>query len=112
MRIKQGDIYWTNSESEVSHPCIVIQDNLINNSSVETVVVCLLTTNMKNLSIPGNILLEKDEGGLAKQSIVEVSKITSIKKSELSKCIGTLPKARVDEIFDGIKFIQRVYYPV
>lgn len=112
MNINQGDIYWVSvadpdeAESEIIHPHVVIQDDIINRSRVKTVVVCGLTTNMKRISYPGNVLLEVGEANLPKPSIVVVSQISTVEKSRLGEYIGTLSKARIEQIFAGMKLIQ------
>jgi mRNA interferase MazF len=64
MPIRQGDIYWVPLEEEkksepgITHLHVVIQDNILNNSRIDTVVVCALTTNKKRAKAPGNVLLE------------------------------------------------------
>ena len=65
MVVNQGDLYWVSlegpsrSEAGYTHPDVVIQDNVINCSRINTVVVCALTTNLKRAKAPGNVLLEK-----------------------------------------------------
>lgn len=113
MEIHQGGIYWLSlaateegGESTILHPHVVIQDDIINRSRVKTVVVCALTTNMKRLSYPGNVLLEVGEANLPKASIVAVSQISTVNKSEVGAYIGTLSRARMEQIFAGMKFLQ------
>lgn len=112
MNINQGDIYWVpvsspdETEAEIIHPHVVIQDDIINRSRVKTVVVCGLTTNMKRLSYPGNVLLEVGEANLPKQSIVVVSQVSTVEKSRLGEYIGTLSKARLEQIFAGMRLVQ------
>ena len=57
MVVNQGDIYWVSLEepsgSELVYPHVVIQDNVINRSRINTVVVCALTTNLKQAKAPG-----------------------------------------------------------
>jgi mRNA interferase MazF len=113
MTINQGDIYWVQSEdpnkSELghyAHPYIVVQDNVFNHSRVHTIIVCALTTNLKRASSPGNVLLKEGEADLPKQSVVEVSKVSSIPKTQLGKYIGSLSKQRIHEILAGIQFLQ------
>jgi mRNA interferase MazF len=113
MLIKQGDVYWlkaiTGMES-VPHPYLVIQEDSLNHdSSIETVLVCALTTNMKKLSVAGNILLELGEANLPKQSIVEVSKSMSIAKSQLGDTIGTVSEKRVIQILAAIQFLENSF---
>lgn len=112
--IHQGDIYWLELEednlfgAEHPHPYVVIQDDVINRSRVETVVLCALTTNMKKASLPGNILLDIGEANLPKQSIVVVSQVVSVEKATLGEYIGSLSGKRIQEIFSGMKFLQRM----
>jgi len=108
MVINQGDIYWveidepTGSEPGYSHPHVVIQNNLYNQSKIKTVIVCVLTSNLKYADVPGNVALEKGEANLPKASVVNVSQIFTIDKTQLDEYIGTLSSKRVNEILDGI----------
>jgi mRNA interferase MazF len=114
MSVNQGDIYWVplaepnESESGYIHPHVIIQDDVINHSRIHTVVVCSLTTNIKRANMPGNVLLEAGEANLLKQSIVVVSQVSTIKKSQLGEYIGSLTKERVDQILAGMRFVQRL----
>ena len=112
MRVNQGDIYWASlselndAGSGIIHPQVIIQDDIINRSRIDTLVVCGLTTNMKRVSEPGNVLLEAGEANLPKQSIVVVSQVYTVNKSQLGEYIGTLSKERIAQIFAGMKFLQ------
>ncbi|MEL6930458.1 MAG: type II toxin-antitoxin system PemK/MazF family toxin [Cyanobacteria bacterium J06600_6] len=111
MVIKQGDIYWIDlgepvgAQSAYRHPHVVIQNNVFNKSRIATVVVCALTSNLKRANAPGNILLEKDEANLPKQSVVNVSQIFTVSKEQLQQKIGSLSKARIEQILAGIKLV-------
>lgn len=111
MVIHQGDIYWvdlgepTGSGPGYRHPHVVVQNNLFNRSQIKTVVVCALTSNLKRANAPGNVLLAKGEGNLPKQSVVNVSQIFTVDKSQLDEYIGTLSPKRVREILKGIQLV-------
>jgi mRNA interferase MazF len=115
--ISQGDIFWIRleepggSESSFAQPHVVVQENLFNHSRIHTVVVCALTTNKKRASYPGNVSLEAGEANLPRQSVVEVSKIIAVDKSQCGEYIGTLSPERVDQILAGIKFLQTLTEP-
>lgn len=117
MPIQQGDIYSAEvggaegSEAGIPHPYVVIQEDYLNRSRLPTVVVCALTSNRKRASLPGNVLLEPGEGDLPRQSVVEVSKLSTLDKTQLGPLIGRLSKARVEEILAGIRFLQRMTEP-
>ena len=110
--INQGEIYWAalkdadDAEPGIPHPQVVVQDDVFNHSRLTTVVVCALTTNLARASWPGNLLLEAGEGGLPRPSVVEVSKVASIEKTQLGAYIGTLSVARVQQILAGMRFLQ------
>ncbi len=111
MVIKQGEIYWVDlgeprgSEPAFRHPHIVIQNNLFNASKINTVVVCSLTSNIKRAEAPGNVLLQKGEANLPKKSVVNISQIFTVNKSNLANKIGQVLEKRFNEILDGIKLL-------
>jgi len=72
------------------------------------VVVCALTTNLKRANLPGNVLLEAGEANLPKQSIVVVSQVSTVDKSQLGEYIGSLTQQRINQILAGMQFLQRL----
>ncbi len=111
MVINQGDVFWVDlgepsgSEPGYRHPHVVIQNNVFNRSRINTVVVCVITSNLKRAQAPGNVLLEKGEANLPRQSVVNVSQIFTVDKRDLVEKIGTLSRGRVRQILDGIRLL-------
>ncbi len=111
MVINQGDIYWIDfeepagSEPGYKHPHLVIQNNVFNRSQIRTVIICALTSNLKRAQAPGNILLNDGEGNLPKHSVVNVSQVFTVDKTQLGEYIGTLSPKRVREILNGVKLV-------
>jgi len=113
MVIVQGEIYWVDldeprgSEPGFRRPYVVVQNNPFNKSNINTVVVCSLTSNIKLASAPGNVLLEKGEANITKASVVNISQIATINKTDLKEKIGQLPKEKIDKIIDGIDYLLK-----
>ena len=109
--IKQGDIYWLKlkaprgSEPGFRHPHVVIQNDVFNASRINTVVVCALTSNLKRAQAPGNVILNKREANLEKRSVVNISQVVTINKSDLTEKIGSLSPEKTKAILDGIKLL-------
>lgn len=109
--IRQGDVYWVDlgdpigSSPGYRHPHVVVQNNLFNQSRINTVVVCALTSNLKRAGVPGNVLLDKKEANLKKESVVLVSQIFTVDKSQLVEYIGKLSSRRITQILDGLDLI-------
>ena len=111
MSIRQGDIYWIDlGEPEGSgpgyrHPHVVVQNNVFNKSRIGTVVVCALTSNLKRAEVPGNVLLKKGEANLKKDSVVNVTQVVTVDKTDCAEKIGTLSSARLRQIVDGLRLL-------
>jgi mRNA interferase MazF len=111
MVINQGDVFWVDlgeasgSGPGYRHPHVIIQNNVFNKSRINTVVVCVLTSNLKRADAPGNVLLEKGEANLPKQSVVNVSQIFMVDKRDLDEKIGTLSAKRASQILAGINLV-------
>jgi mRNA interferase MazF len=111
MVIHQGDLYWVDlgtphgSEPGYRHPHMVVQNNLFNHSKIGTVLICPLTSNLRWANSPGNVLLNKDEGNLSKQSVVNVSQVFPVDRSRLTYYIGTISPKRIRQVVDGIKLV-------
>jgi mRNA interferase MazF len=108
MRPNIGDVYWLQHDAlddqpRIAHPQVVVE------ADGDTVTVCALTTNMRKVSIPGNVLLDAGEGGLSKRSIVEVSKSAAIPAVRLAEYVGTLSARRVAQIRAGITFVEKSF---
>lgn len=111
MEIRQGDIFWVEAKQPFgsapgfTRPFVVVQNNLFNRGKINTVLVCALTTNLARENVPGNVRLYKNEANLPKPSVVVISQMLTVDKSELRDKIGTLSKRRIEEIVEGIKFL-------
>lgn len=95
-----GEIYWLKSKSDISHPHVIIEE------IGDEVFLCALTTNMRKISILGNILLDIGEANLQKTSIVEIGKTTTVHKNQLGEYIGILSEKRMNQIISGIQFMR------
>ena len=111
MVVNQGDVFWidfgepSGSEPGYRHPHVVIQNNIFNQSRINTVVVCALTSKLNHAKAPGNVLLDKNEANLPKKSVVNISQIFTVNKSDLVEKIGSLTPNRFYQILAGIQLL-------
>lgn len=104
--INRGDVYWIEAEGGIRHPYVGVQDDVFNHSRIDTVIVCALTSNMKRAKTAGNVMLDAGEANLPKQSVVEVSKVSTVGKGQIGEYIGTLGEERIEQILAGMRFLQ------
>lgn len=111
MVIRQGDVYWIDlgepigSEPVYVRPYVVIQNDVLNNARIRTVIVCALTSNLRRAAAIGNVLLEPGEADLPEQSIVNVSQVFTVDKVLLTEKIGRLSLQRVQQILAGLALV-------
>ena len=111
MVIRQGEIYWVEldeplgSEPGYTHPYVVIQNNVFNQSRMKTILLCTLTSTFRRGQDPGNVTLSAGEAGLSKQSIVVVSQLVTPDKSQLGDYIGALSRTRMRQVMDGLQLL-------
>ena len=107
--MKKGEIYWADLEQSRGNepgdrrPVLVIQSDLFNSSSIPTVMVAILTTNIRLSKAPGNVLVTSKETGLPKDSVVNVSQIITVNKSRLSDYVCELDPALLFSVDNGIR---------
>lgn len=114
MVIRKGFIYWVDfspgkgSEPIGRRPGLVIQNDILNDSNLNTVIMLALTSTMKFGELPGNIVLKKGEANVPKKCVINVIQIKSVDKRSIKEKIGRLPKKRMDEIHAGLKLVMNL----
>ncbi len=112
MVIRHGSVYWINfspgkgSEPKGKRPGLVLQNNALNDSGINTVIVVAITSTMKFGELPGNVILKKGEANLPKSCVVNTTQIKSVDKSSLVELIGSLSKHRIEEVVSGMKLVM------
>jgi mRNA interferase MazF len=111
MVINQGDVFWfdlgepSGSESGYRRPYVVVQNNIFNYSRINTVVVCAITSNLSRAAAPGKVLLEQGEANLPKRSVVNISQLFTVNKTDLREKIGSLSTKRMNQVLAGLQLL-------
>ena len=109
--VEQGEVYWVDlgppygSEPGFRRPVVIIQNDTVNATTIQTVLTCSITSNMTRLRGRGNLLLDPGEGGLPLASVVNVSQVITLDKTRLTEYSGRLSRARVLEVLEGLQTI-------
>lgn len=109
--MKRGEIWWASlPEPEgtgpgYSRPVIIVQANAFTQSRIRTVVVVIVTKNLRLADAPGNVFLPGKKTGLPADSVANVSQIYTVDKSYLTEKIAPLPPALIRQIEIGLKSV-------
>lgn len=107
----RGEIWWADfgyplgSEPGFKRPVVIIQDDALNISKINTIIVLPLTTNLLLEDAPGNVLIEKADSKLSKDSVIIVSQLSAIDKSRLINYESKISNTIIEEIENGIKLV-------
>jgi len=108
----KGEIWWANltenpygSEPGKCRPVLIIQNNAINRSSIQTVICAAITSSLNQSDVLGNIKLEKGISGLEKTSVINFSQIITVDKTRFKEQVKMLPQKYIGMINESIKYI-------
>jgi len=111
VEIRRGEVWWADldeprgSEPGFRRPFLVVQADSFNRSRISTVVGVVLTSNLRLLDAPGNVLVPAKTAGLPKDSVVNVSQFVTVDRHFLDERIGRLPQRLMAAVDAGIKLV-------
>jgi mRNA interferase MazF len=106
--VKRGEIWWVDlgdpkgSAPGFRRPVVIVQDDLLTESRLGTVMVAPITSNLKRGAAAGNVTLDIKASGLSQPSVVLVCQVTTVDKSLFDERVGTLSKRRIHDIDEGL----------
>lgn len=109
MVIERGGLYWAElglavgSRPAKRRPILVVQAASYNVSKLATVLGAVITSNTSLATMPGNVFLPAAATGLSRDSVVNVTALVTLNKSELSDWIGTTPLSLMREVDRGLR---------
>lgn len=111
MVVAQGDVFWASLPDPVGsgpgfrRPVVIVQGDALNASRLATVVAVPLTSNLRWVSAPGNVLLRARRTGLSKDSVANVSQIVAIDRGLLTEHVGRVSEQELAVILAGIDVV-------
>lgn len=109
--MQRGEIWWASlgrprgSEPGLRRPVIVVQSDDFNGSSIGTVVVAAITSNMALALAPGNVPCRPKVTGLPRPSVVDVSQLASVTRSTLTERVGRVLGSVMRQVDDGLRLV-------
>ena len=107
----RGEIWWADlpdprgSEPGFRRPVLVIQANSFNRSRIQTVIVAVISSNLRLADAPGNVLVPAQASGLVRDSVVNVSQLITLDRSFLTEAIGRISERVMSEVVAGLRLV-------
>lgn len=109
--IERGGIHWADfgaavgSQPAKRRPVVIVQAEAYNRSGIATVMAAAVTSNTALAGHPGNVFLPSIISGLPRDSVVNVTTLTTFNRYELEARVGTVPVAVMHEVDDGLRAV-------
>ena len=109
--IERGGIYWADlgpavgSRPAKRRPVVVIQAASYNASRLATVLAAVLTSNTALAGVPGNVFLPAASTRLPRDSVVNVTALVTLNKTDLTKHVGHTPDTLMRDVERGLRLV-------
>ena len=111
MVVEQAEVWWADLDEPAGsapgfrRPVLIVQGNAFNRSRLQTTIGVVLTTNLRLIDAPGNVLVPKRSSGLPKDSVANVSEIVTLDRDFLSERTGKVPARLMAAVDAGLKLV-------
>lgn len=112
MVIARGDVVWVDfgeprgSEPAKVRPTVVFQDDWLLATSINTILVIPLTSNLAQEAFPGNVLIPAIASGLDKDSVALVTQLGPVSREYIQPfAAGHLPPYLLNELSAGVHLV-------
>lgn len=109
--MRRGEVWWASLPDPLGSglgfrsPVVVLQSNSFNQSHIDTVVVAVITSNLRLAAAPGNVFIEGSLSKLTTDSVVNVSQVLTIDKRLLTGMVSKLPEELMNTVDDGLRLV-------
>jgi mRNA interferase MazF len=107
--IQRGSIWWADlgetrgSKPAKRRPVLVIQSGPFNASRLKTTIAAVITSGTGLAALPGNVFLPATSSGLPKDSVVNVTALVTVDKTDLDTETGQLPASLMNDVDRGLR---------
>ncbi|MFB2554881.1 type II toxin-antitoxin system PemK/MazF family toxin [Herbiconiux liangxiaofengii] len=115
MVIAYGDVVWVDfgsprgSEPAKIRPAVVLQEDWLLATDINTVLVIPLTSNTALEGFPGNVAIPVEASGLDKDSVAVVSQLGPVSREYLDPYpVGRVPAYLLAKIGAGVRLVTGV----
>ena len=93
------------SEPGYDRPVLIIQSDAFNRSRLHTVIAVVLSTNLRLVDAPGNVLIPAKASGLRKDSVANVSQVITVDRELLIDLAGRVRGQFLKDVENGLRIV-------
>ena len=106
--MRRGQVWWVDlgepqgSQPGFRRPVMIVQDDLLTDSLLGTVMVVPLTSNLRRGLAIGNVEIPAKQSGLPRESVALVCQVMTVDKSLFAEQQGSLSRRMMAEVDQGL----------
>ena len=106
---ERGSICWADlgetrgSKPVKRRPVLVIQSDPFNASRLNTTIAAVITSKTALATMPGNVFLPAAVAGLPRDSVINVTALITLDKTDLEEPAGHAPASLMDDVDRGLR---------
>ncbi|MGQ0735250.1 MAG: type II toxin-antitoxin system PemK/MazF family toxin [Acidobacteriota bacterium] len=111
MVVERGQVWWADlgepagSEPGFRRPVLIVQSDAFNRSRLRTVLAVVLTSNIRLVDAPGNVLIPAKAAGLTKDSVANVSQVITVDRDFLTEPVGRVRGQLLKDVESGLRLV-------
>jgi len=109
--IHRAEVWWADlgepagSEPGFRRPVLIVQANAFNRSRIGTTIAVIMTSNLRLLDAPGNVLIQAQEADLPRDSVANISQVVTLDRDMLIQRIGCLGDSTMRQVDHGLRLV-------
>lgn len=111
MVVLRGQIWWADlgeprgSSPGYERPVVILQSDSFNKTELNTVIVAIMTSNLRLAQMPGNVVVSMRTSGLESDSIINITQLFTLDRTDLIEYLGALPENKINQIGGGLRLV-------
>lgn len=111
MVVHRGEVWWTDlaeprgSEPGHRHPVLILQSDSFNRSRLRTIVGVIVSSNLRLLDAPGNVLLRAKSVGLPRDSVANLTQFVTVDRDYLEERVGRVSPKTLARVEAGLRLV-------
>lgn len=107
--IHRGEVRWadlgppTGSRPAKRRPVLIVSADAYNDSRLATVLAVVVTSNTALAAMPGNVFLPSPTTGLPRDSVVNVTALVTLNKTDVEERAGLVPATLMRRVDEGLR---------
>ena len=112
--LRRGDIHWANLREPIGsatgyrRSVLIVSADAFNDSRISTIVALAISSNLALADAPGNVEMSAADDGLDRDSVVNVSQVVTLDKTQVGDRAGRVDFDTMRRVEVGLRLVLQL----